>query len=199
MRTSLILLGSLLLACGGSAPAPASRSSGAAIEHPAIEHPATSGGAVVDLLDAAIPNVCGGPAATLALHRGVAAYDAGLDLGEGEVEVSVVDHLDLDHDGVLEWIAYVVCRPGGSGTFDGVYAFREVAGALETTASIPGGDRADGGLDEGARVDGDEVVVGRYSGTDEGLCCPTAVSEERWTLEQGAFVRRSVGPPAPVP
>jgi hypothetical protein len=180
----------VLVACGAT---PTTRATNAAAPAPSGEE------APPDLSNATLPNVCDGPQPTLTMVSGLGTYESGLGEGfEGEVEVMAVDRADLDGDVRYEWLALIVCRPGGSGTVDGVWAFHPEGGAWQLVGEIRGGDRADGGLDPSFRVEGTEVVVGRYSGSGEGLCCPTHVTEERWQLTGGTFQRTHVGEALPV-
>ena len=154
--------------------------------------------APLDVANATLPNVCG-DGTPITVTGGAASYESGLGEGlEGELEISAIATRDLDGDGTLEHLAMVRCMPGGSGTFDGVWAFHDEANGPTVVAHIEGGDRADGGL-EGARLEGTAVIVGRQSGSDEGVCCPTHVTDETWQLTDGTFVRTSVGEPRPIP
>lgn len=189
MRVLLLALASLLTACGSGST---ESSSGNANE--------TSGGerAPLDVRNASLPNVCGN-GAPITVTNGAASYDSGLGGGfDGELEISAIDTVDLDGDGTLEHLAMVRCMPGGSGTFDGVWAFHDDANGPTVLAHIEGGDRADGGL-ESARLEGTTVIVGRQSGSEAGVCCPTHVTDETWQLTAGAFVRTRVGEPRPIP
>jgi len=157
------------------------------------------------LRDATLPNVCAD--GTVDVVGGVAAYASPLNEGaedesdgpdafEAEFEVTPIGSADLDGDGVIEWMAIVVCRPGGSGTFDAAYAFHQGAEGYVVFTQVLGGDRAEGGI-ESARIEEGYLVLERNSGSDEGLCCPTHVSAERWRLEEHAFRQVSATPPRP--
>lgn len=159
------------------------------------------------LRDATLPNVCAD--GTVVVVGGVAAYASPLNEGadgdtdegendafEAELEVTPIGAADLDGDGVIEWMAIVVCRPGGSGTFDAAYAFHLGADGYAVFTQVLGGDRAEGGIDS-ARIEAGYLVLERNSGSDEGLCCPTHVSRERWRLEAHAFRQISAEPPRP--
>ncbi len=162
---------------------------------PAPVAPAPVAGVPADadgLVSAEIPSPCG-DGARLVLSAGTASYASTLGLdAPGGLELRPIATTDLDGDGTPELIAYVVCMPGGSGTFDSVRAYHVESGRVVEVAAIDGGDRADGGLD-GARVVNHDLIVGRYSGDDEGLCCPTHVTEETWQLRAGHFTRTQVG------
>ncbi|MEZ4253788.1 MAG: hypothetical protein R3B99_36740 [Polyangiales bacterium] len=147
--------------------------------------------APTSIVDAEIPNPCDG--GTVRLRGGAGEYPSTIEMEEpGSLEVRDVGIADLDGDGVSEHVAMVLCMPGGSGTFDSVRAYHWENGRFVEVAAIEGGDRADGGLDV-ARIEGDAVVVGRFSGDEEGLCCPTHVTDETWQLRDGAFVRTAQG------
>lgn len=189
----LALLVALLAGCSSaSEPEPGSSSSGG--EQVATEQatPATpSTPAPTSIVDAEIPNPCDG--GTVQLRGGEGEYPSTIEMEEpGNLEVRDVGAADLDGDGVTEHLAMVLCMPGGSGTFDSVRAYHWENGRFVEVAAIEGGDRADGGLDV-ARIEGDAVVVGRFSGDEEGLCCPTHVTDETWQLRDGAFVRTAQG------
>jgi hypothetical protein len=154
------------------------------------------------LRDATLPNVCAD--GTVDVVGGSAAYASPLNEGESdtddaepfeaELEVTPIGAADLDGDGVIEWMAIVVCRPGGSGTFDAVYAFHQGTEGYTVFTQVLGGDRAAGGIDA-ARIEEGYLVLDRNSGEDEGLCCPTHVSTERWRLEEHAFRQISATTP----
>jgi hypothetical protein len=155
--------------------------------------PARAG--ALDPANATLANLCIIGEGTLDVRDGVASYESGLGEGlEGSVELTTLARADLDGDGAEEIVIHVTCMPGGSGHPDAVWA---LDASLAPIAHIEGGDRADGGL-EGGHVEDGAVIVGRYSGDEEGLCCPTHVTDETWRLLDGAFVRTAVGETRPV-
>jgi hypothetical protein len=184
MRTSFYAgwLGIALVACGGSTARV--RETERVTTVPAPQDADA-------LADAELPSPCSD--GRLRLHGGAAEYPSTIGLPDpGSLELTPVGTMDLDGDGTAELIAYVRCMPGGSGTNDSVHAYHVENGAVVEVASIEGGDRAAGGLD-GARLENGAVVVGRFSGEEEGLCCPTHVTDETWRLQHGQFVRTRVG------
>lgn len=188
----LLLVGGALGACRAAAttpdPAP-----------PAVASPAAPSTDIApDLRNATLPDPCTGGGRTVRLVDGVGTYPSPFDpSAEGELEVEPIGEADLDGDGAIELVAHLRCMPGGSGQADSVRAYHVEAGAYVEVATIPGGDRADGGL-ESARIDAGSIVVERASGDTEGLCCPTHVSRETWSLRDASFVRTSAEPPRPI-
>lgn len=184
-----LTLAALLAGCSGASETGTSSSTSGS-------ETATTGGeeaasAPTSLAEAEIPNAC--DAGTVQLRGGAGEYPSTIGMDDpGGIEVHDVGSFDLDHDGVMEHVAYVLCMPGGSGTFDSVRAYHVRDGRFVEVAVIEGGDRADGGLDT-PRVEGDAIVVGRFSGDEEGVCCPTHVTDETWRLENGSFVRTAQG------
>lgn len=85
---------------------------------------------------------------------------------------------DLDGDGVEEAVVITVDNGGGTGMFDLARVFAMRGGKAVEIATIPGGDRADGGL-HAASIEHGEVRIERYVGGD-GACCPTRISVEHW-------------------
>jgi hypothetical protein len=193
MRRVVIGVVLFLWACGGAAVRTPERVTRSAPPAPSTAAPSTAD----ELVSAEIPSPCGdGARITLTDGAGNYASTIGLE-APGEIELEPIATTDLDGDGTAELIAYVLCMPGGSGTFDSVRAYHIERGRVVEVAAIEGGDRADGGLDEPRVVNG-EVRLGRFSGDEAGLCCPTHVSDETWQLRAGSFVRTSVGPQRPV-
>ena len=177
-----------LAGCGGAST---TAESGQAERTTSGDERAVTTEAPASMADAEIPNPCDSGA--VQLRGGEGEYPNTIGMEEpGGIELHDVGVLDLDHDGELEHVAYVLCMPGGSGTFDSVRAYHFRDGRFVQVAAIEGGDRADGGLDT-PRLEGDAIVVGRFSGDEEGLCCPTHVTDETWQLQSGSFVRTARG------
>jgi len=105
---------------------------------------------------------------------------------------------DVDGDTADEAIVTTTLNTGGTGRFSTIWVFRMDHGSPVALGTIPGGDRADGGIDGvTAEADG-TVVVDRYVG-GEGACCPTATVRERWRWRAGDFVEDEARRGAPVP
>lgn len=144
------------------------------------------------LESAEVPSPCG-DGTRIVLSGGTGHYPSTIGLETpGDVELHPIATADLDGDGTAEMIALVICMPGGSGTFDSVRAYHVEDERVVEVAAIEGGDRADGGLDT-PRVVNRDVIVGRFSGDDDGVCCPTHVTDETWRLRRGRFTRVRVG------
>lgn len=155
----------------------------------------------LDPENATLPDVCAMGTGTIRAKGGVGEYDSKLGEGmRGSFEIHTIGRADLDGDGTVEILAYVLCQPGGSGTLDALWAFHASHGALERVASIAGGDRANGGLAKVA-LEGKSVVVTRNAGGDA-ACCADKTAMERWTFSKDRFVRdpsAAPAPPAPAP
>ena len=95
-------------------------------------------------------------------------------------QVLDVDHGDLDGDGVEEAIVTTLENTGGTGQFTDGLIFRLVGGTPKQIGDLGIGDRADGGI-HGITIVSGRIVVERYSETNSGACCPTAI--ERDTLK----------------
>ena len=95
---------------------------------------------------------------------------------------------DVDGDGAEEAVVISVYNGGGTGQFDGadVYTLRD--GKPVVLATVPGGDRGDGGL-YGATFEGTILIVERMMSQDgDGACCPSKLQRERWSWSGGALV-----------
>lgn len=190
-------LPSLLLACAALGACHPAAPAATAPARPTVQPTATPNVAP-DLRNATLPDPCTGGGRTVRLVDGVGTYPSPFDpSATGELEVEPIGAADLDGDGAIELVAHLRCMPGGSGQADSVRAYHVEAGAYVEVATIPGGDRADGGL-ESAKIEASAIVVERASGDAEGLCCPTHVSRETWSLRDASFVRTSAEPPRPI-
>ena len=96
-------------------------------------------------------------------------------------QVLDVDHGDLDGDGIEEAIVTTLENTGGTGQFTDGLIFRLVGGTPKQIGDLGIGDRADGGI-HGITIVNGRIVVERYSETNSGACCPTAIERETLKL-----------------
>lgn len=126
-----------------------------------------------------------------------ARYPGQDPIARGWVMVSAPVYTDVDHDGSEDAVIATTMNTGGSGNFDSIDLYALRAGAPVVIASIPGGDRADGGI-AGIDVDSTgDILVERYVNLGDGACCPTASQHEVWRWTSGAIsedVARRTGP-----
>ena len=79
---------------------------------------------------------------------------------------------------------------GGTGQFDQIDVYAMKSGKAKVVASIPGGDRGDGGLNGFSIKGGGTVIVERLNSTEEdGACCPSQIMVETWNLKGGKMVQ----------
>jgi len=106
-------------------------------------------------------------------------------------------YTDVDHDRSEDALITIRSNTGGTGKFDYVelYALRD--GAPTVIDSIPGGDRADGGIGALSVDDSGDILVERYVNTGDGACCPRASQHEVWRWTDAGIaedVARRTGP-----
>jgi hypothetical protein len=94
---------------------------------------------------------------------------------------------DVDKDGAEEAIVTTYIDSGGSGYFSTVYVFTLRGGAPVVLGTIPGGDRADGGIRAVALADDGAIRVARHDAEGGGACCPTGIHHELWRWTGTAF------------
>lgn len=100
-------------------------------------------------------------------------------------KVMNVSYGDLNGDNSEEAIVLTVCNTGGTGNFTEGFIYSLKDGKPTLFATIPGGDRADGGL-RTARVDNGQLVVeSNDPGPDGGACCPQFVITTRYDVSTG--------------
>ena len=95
---------------------------------------------------------------------------------------------DVDRDGVEDAVITSSLWGGGTGHFTNVWIYRMRDGAPVVLGSIPGGDRAEGGIAGVAVASGGAVLVSRYE-TDGGACCPERVAHEVWRWNGAVFAQ----------
>lgn len=95
---------------------------------------------------------------------------------------------DLDGDGAEEAVIVTMENTGGTGHFTGVDVYTLRDGQPDVIASIPGGDRGDGGISD-VRIEAGAVIVDRFMSQEEdGACCPSKVLIERWQWKNGSLI-----------
>lgn len=100
-------------------------------------------------------------------------------------KVMSVAYGDLNGDNSEEAVVLTVCNTGGTGNFTEGFVYTLKDGKPALFATIPGGDRADGGL-RSARVDNGQLVVDSNDpGPDGGACCPQFVITTRYDVSSG--------------
>ena len=100
-------------------------------------------------------------------------------------KVMSVAYGDLNGDNSEEAVVLTVCNTGGTGNFTEGFVYTLKDGKPTLFATIPGGDRADGGL-RSARVDNGQLVVDSNDpGPDGGACCPQFVITTRYDVSSG--------------
>ena len=92
---------------------------------------------------------------------------------------------DLNGDNSEEAVVLTVCNTGGTGNFSEGFVYTMKGDKPIPFATIPGGDRADGGL-RSARVDNGQLVVeSNDPGENGGACCPQVVITTRYDVSTG--------------
>ena len=106
----------------------------------------------------------------------------------GSYEVAPPLFADLDGDGAADAVVSSVLSTGGTGHFSEIRIYTMRAGKLVEFATIPGGDRGDGGIRRVA-LDGNAVIVERnVLAAGDGVCCPSGAQRERWIWRGGQMV-----------
>jgi hypothetical protein len=114
--------------------------------------------------------------------------------------VSEVSYGDLNRDNAEEAIVLTVCNTGGTGNFSQGFIYSLKDGKPALFATIPGGDRADGGLRTARVEDGQLVVESNDPGETGGACCPQFALTTRYDVSSGKLKqvgkvdRRSIFP-----
>ena len=99
--------------------------------------------------------------------------------------ISSVTYGDLNGDNSEEAVVLTICNTGGTGNFSEGFVYTLKGDKPVLFVTIPGGDRADGGL-RSARVDNGQLVVeSNDPGENGGACCPQVVITARYDLSTG--------------
>jgi hypothetical protein len=99
--------------------------------------------------------------------------------------ISSVTYGDLNGDNSEEAVVLTICNTGGTGNFSEGFVYTLNGDKPVLFMTIPGGDRADGGL-RSARVDNGQLVVeSNDPGENGGACCPQVVITSRYDLSTG--------------
>lgn len=107
---------------------------------------------------------------------------------------------DLTGDGKDEAVALTVCNTGGTGNFSEGFIFGAQNGKTVLLATLPGGDRAYGGIRKAWIDHGRLVVETNDPGELGGACCPTEIVTSTYKLagkkllEAGKPTKRSIYP-----
>src|SRR5262249_3775575 len=104
---------------------------------------------------------------------------------QGFVEVDRPVYGDIDGDGRDEAIVLIANNFGGSGTEDEARVFAMRGCDVVELATIPGGDRADGGLVAVAPELGGARVERNVMGPDDAACCASGTAVEHWRWRDG--------------
>jgi hypothetical protein len=132
---------------------------------------------------------------TVTVHAGHADFAISDDnkavaIGSGSGSFTVEPPLfaDLDGDGHDDAILSCVLSTGGTGHFSEIRIYGLRAHQPTLIATIPGGDRGDGGIRHVA-LDGTTVLVDRnVLAEGDGLCCASQARRERWTWKTSELV-----------
>lgn len=199
MPRPALALWALVAACGG-APAPvANHAARGASEIRAIDwqnHAYTLGN------DLGTVTVAHGDADFVINDDGkiVAGAPPGTGDGAGNYHVEPPLFADIDGDGSEDAVISAVTSTGGTGRFSEVDVYSVRDHQVVELATIPGGDRGDGGIRK-VTLDGATIVVERnVLAEGEGICCASHAQRERWRWHAGALVEDTAArtPAAPV-
>jgi hypothetical protein len=100
-------------------------------------------------------------------------------------EVREVSYGDLNGDNSEEAIVLTVCNTGGTGNFSQGFIYTLKDGKPALFATIPGGDRAYGGLRTMKVDNGQLVVESNDVGEQGGACCPEFIVTTRYDVSTG--------------
>jgi len=104
-----------------------------------------------------------------------------------------ISYGDVNGDGKDEAVVLSSCNTGGTGNFTEGFVYTIKAGKPTLIASIPGGDRADGGLRRAWVQDGLLFVDANEATEDSGSCCPQAAVITKYRVAGGKLAQ--VGEP----
>ena len=95
---------------------------------------------------------------------------------------------DVDGDGAEEAVITSYEDSGGTGYFSTTWVFTMRGGQPVVLATIPGGDRADGGIRDVMMANDGSIRVARNDATGSGACCPSGIHHETWRWTGSALV-----------
>jgi len=96
-----------------------------------------------------------------------------------------VSYGDLNRDNSEEAIVLTTCNTGGTGNFSQGFIYSLKDGKAALFATIPGGDRAEGGLRTARVEDGQLVVESNDPGETGGACCPEFILTTKYDASSG--------------
>jgi hypothetical protein len=104
-------------------------------------------------------------------------------------KVFLVTYGDLTGDGVDDAVILSVCNAGGTGYFTEGWVYTIKGGKPVVVATIPGGDRADGGLRHAHVASGSLIIDSNDPGEDGGACCPQFVVTTRYRVSGAKLIQ----------
>jgi len=99
--------------------------------------------------------------------------------------VNEVSYGDLNGDNSEEAIVLTTCNTGGTGNFTEGFIYTLKGGKPALFTTIPGGDRAEGGLRTTRVENGQLVVESNDPGETGGACCPEFILTKRYDASTG--------------
>lgn len=92
---------------------------------------------------------------------------------------------DINGDGIEDAVVASVLSTGGTGRFSDIRIYTMKEGQVVELATIPGGDRGDGGIRR-VTVEASAVIVERnVLAEGDGACCASQARRERWVWRAG--------------
>jgi hypothetical protein len=176
-RMFTMLAGAALAACGSQAP-----TTGTLIQNHAEPRPLDTSIRSVDFLNHTYHSSLGdgdGEDVTVKggdLERG--NDEDGNSMGFFHVGAPIYG--DVDGDGIEDAIVVTVDNGGGTGMFDAAHVYTMRKGEVVELATIPGGDRGDGGIQSIEVARGGVKVTRNLSVDGDGACCPSKLQIESW-------------------
>jgi hypothetical protein len=102
-----------------------------------------------------------------------------------DFNVFEISYGDLNADNSEEAIVLTTCNTGGTGNFTQGFIYTLKDGKPALFGTIPGGDRAEGGLRTARVENGQLVVESNDPGETGGACCPEFILTKRYDASTG--------------